>query len=590
VPKHLFCAPLTVAFLTSLLSVGCSKSEEPSGNDKPLPVADDAGIQDLGPCDSTWKAVQRSIFVGRGCSEATCHTGTDKAGGLDLSPDVAYDNLIFKDAEASLAKPLYRVHPGEQALSLLYLKLSASTEGTALPAGAGAPMPTGKTPLSEDELTGIKLWIRAGAPQTGVVEGTQDLLGCDLPTDADPNRTARPPVPAADEGFQHAAGTWTVNAHSEDEVCFATYYDLSDSAPDWARFPCLQQPDSTCVGFKSRQLSQDAQSHHSIITVYTGSAAPSDPSWGAWRCVGGPSEGATCNPTALGVSADNGGADCGDQGVCQSTPHSYVACRGFGPSDRDTKTVNAGGAQSPVSSQEFPEGVYGQVPIKGVIIWNSHGFNLTSKPAVIGQYNTFWYAQPEERVYPVRRIFDQRYIFAMDVPPYQKHEYCASFTLPRYAHLAELSSHAHKRGVLWRTWLPTNQPNCVPNQGCMPNGVEPDYISKVYNDPVTLPFDPPLTFDSADDGERTLKYCNVYDNGADYPELVKRKSALPMGSAGCGPGKTYCYGGEKKGEACMTDADCGADGACDACMVSGGVTTEDEMFILLGDYYVVPPT
>jgi len=28
------------------------------------------------------------------------------------------------------------------------------------------------------------------------------------------------------------------------------------------------------------------------------------------------------------------------------------------------------------------------------------------------------------------------------------------------------------------------------------------------------------------------------------------------------------------------------DGACDACPVNGGTTTEDEMFILLGDYYI----
>jgi hypothetical protein len=556
----------------------------------PLP-SHDAGVEeDLGPCDSTWKAVQRSIFVGRGCTEASCHTPDDKSGGLDLSPGVAYENLIFAKSEASLSKPLYRVHPGEQALSLLYLKLAAATEGGSLPAGAGAPMPTGKAPLTADELTGIKLWIRAGAPKTGVVEGTQDLLGCELPEDADPNRTARPPVPKVDEGFQHAAGTWTVQANAEDEVCFATYYDLSESAPDWARFPCLQQPDKTCVGFNRRQLSQDAQSHHSIINVYAGDAAASDPSWGAWRCVGGASEGTTCNPTAFGVPAAEGGAECGEEGVCQSTPRSFVACRGYGPSDRDTKQVPAGGAQSPVSSQDFPAGVYGQVPIKGVIIWNSHGFNLTGKPAAIGQYNTFWYARPEQRVYPVRRIFDTRYIFAMDVPPYQKREYCASFTLPRYAHLAEISSHVHKRGVFWRTWLPANPASCAPN-GCTPNATaEPDYVSKVYNDPVTLPFDPPRVFESTNDDERTLKYCAVFDNGADYPELVKRKSALPAGSAGCGEGRTYCYGGEKKGQACATDADCGADSSCDACVVQGGVTTEDEMFILLGDYYVVPPT
>jgi hypothetical protein len=569
-----------------LLASGCSKGESTDDKEPDPPAEVDAGIEDTSPCDSTWKAIQRSVFVGRGCTESSCH-GAEKSGGLDLSADVAYDNLIFADSEASLTKPLFRVQPGEHALSLLYLKLAAATSGAPLPAGAGAPMPTGKAPLSEDELAGIRLWIRAGAPKTGVVEGTQDLLGCELPADADPNRSARPPVPETDVGFQHAAGTWDVKGHSEDEVCFATYYDLSDSAPEWARFPCLAQPGQTCVGFKRRQLSQDAQSHHSIISVYMGAASPSDPSWGAWRCVGGDSEGASCDPTRLGVAAAAGGADCGQEGVCQSTPRKSIACRGWGPSDRDMKSISAGGAQSPVSSQDLPTGVYGQLPIKGVVVWNSHGFNLTSKSAAIGQYNTFWYARPDERVYPVQRIFDTKYIFVMTVPPYQKREYCASYTLPRYAHLVELGSHVHKRGVLWRSWLPENQPGCAPGS-CTPNSRDPDYISKSYNDPLVLGFDPPLAFSSADDVTRTIKYCAEFDNGADFPELVKRRSTLPAGSAGCDT--LYCYGGDKKGQPCTADADCGADASCDACSVRGGVTTEDEMFILLGDYYVVPPS
>ena len=485
---------LGVCLLAGLLvSVGCSKTEDPD-------TADDAGqsapeidaAQDPGPCDTTWKAVQRTILEGRGCTESACHSATAKAGGLDLSPDVAYKNLVFADSEASLAVPLYRIHPGEQALSLLYLKVAAALDEEAkLPAGAGAPMPSGKAPLSEDQLAGLRLWIRAGAPETGVVEGTQELLGCDLPSDADPNRTIRPPVPAADEGFQHVSGTWTVDADSEAEVCFVTYYDLSDSAPDWARFPCELNGDSqTCVGFKRRQLSQDAQSHHSIINVYSGAATPSDPKWGAWRCVGGALDKKACDPLRLGESASAGGADCGE-GVCQSEPVHSVACRGYGPSDRDLKSISAGGAQSPVSSQRFPEGVYGQLPIKGIIVWNSHGFNLTSKPADIGQYNTFWYARPDERTYLVRRIFDSRYIFTMTVPPFESREYCASFTLPRYAHLASLSSHVHKRGVLWRSWLPPNTPGCLPSQAtCTPNEGAPDYVSKSYNDPLTIDYAP----------------------------------------------------------------------------------------------------
>jgi hypothetical protein len=114
-------------------------------------------------------------------------------------------------------------------------------------------------------------------------------------------------------------------------------------------------------------------------------------------------------------------------------------------------------------------------------------------------------------------------------------------------------------------------------------------VSKSYNDAVTTDYTPALQFDSADEAERTLKYCNVYDNGTkEFPELVKQKSKLPDKSAGCREGQTFCLGGAKQGTQCAADSECG-DGKCDACLVQGGVTTEDEMFILLGDFYVVPP-
>jgi hypothetical protein len=583
---------LAPVVLAGLALAACSNPEDP----KPRADASttepegDAGIE-IGECDSTWKAVQRTILEGKRCSQAECHGGSEPAGGLDLRPAVAYDNLVYADAQASLTTSMSRVFPGEQALSFLYLKLAAATEGTALPPGGGSPMPVGESPLSDEQLAALRLWIRAGAPKTGVVEGTQGLLDCDLPASADPNKTVPPPVPEADEGFQHVAGPWDVAAHSENEVCFATYYDLTDTAPDWAQFPCELQGDAhTCVGFKSRVLSQDAQSHHSIISVYTGATGANDPSWGAWQCKGGAHAGATCDPTQLGVSAQEGGADCGEGGICQSAVRKSIACRGWGPADKDMKQISAGGAQSPVSSQVLPENVYGQIPIKGVIIWNSHGFNLTDKPTTVEQFNTYWYARPDERVHLVRRIFDQRFIFTMSVPPFQSREYCASWTLPQHARLTELGSHVHQRGVKWRTWLPPQDPNCTPSAGCMPNEEKPYYESFSYNDPLVLPLEPALVFDDADPASRTVKYCAVYDNGTEeFPELVKRSSTLPAGSRVCGATELFCLGGERQGQACGADADCGGGGACDACTVTGGVTTEDEMLILLGNYYVVDP-
>jgi hypothetical protein len=59
----------------------------------------------------------------------------------------------------------------------------------------------------------------------------------------------------------------------------------------------------------------------------------------------------------------------------------------------------------------------------------------------------------------------------------------------------------------------------------------------------------------------------------------------------CQANSVACLDGPNKGQLCGGQADpdafCGGEGLCDACPAHGGVTTEDEMFILLGNYFVV---
>jgi hypothetical protein len=65
---------------------------------------------------------------------------------------------------------------------------------------------------------------------------------------------------------------------------------------------------------------------------------------------------------------------------------------------------------------------------------------------------------------------------------------------------------------------------------------------------------------------------------------------LPAGANACADSDTYCIGGDNNGQPCGGDDSKCSGGVCDACTVTGGVTTEDEMFILLGNYYVMPPS
>jgi hypothetical protein len=108
-------------------------------------------------------------------------------------------------------------------------------------------------------------------------------------------------------------------------------------------------------------------------------------------------------------------------------------------------------------------------------------------------------------------------------------------------------------------------------------------------------YDPPNDYSSAAEADRTFKACAVYDNGADNSLEVKRESTKPntpacdffRASCGCDAGDRVCLGGDNQGQACDgDDSVCGEGGLCDACPLLGGVTTDDEMFIPLGSYYI----
>jgi hypothetical protein len=130
-----------------------------------------------GPCQTTFQAIQETIFDGAGCTSRACHTlpGPDTpAAGLDLTGGHAYRDLVGVRASTALESALLRVAPGDELSSFLYLKVAAAeASGPALPAGGGAPMPLGLPPLAANALQLLRAWIRAGAPETGVVAGTQ---------------------------------------------------------------------------------------------------------------------------------------------------------------------------------------------------------------------------------------------------------------------------------------------------------------------------------------------------------------------------------------------------------------------------------
>ncbi len=578
-------------------------------------------------CDaeSTFAQVQQQIFEGQGCTASTCH-GDAMQGGLDLRPENAYASLINV---AAISGDIVRVFSGEQDLSALYQKVAAKTEGFDLSTVgiSGGTMPSGDGVLSENDLSLLRAWIRGGAPEIGIVSGSEEFASCELEGEVVPNKIQPLPAPAVDKGIQFYSGAWTVAAEGEGEVCFITYYDYSDTIPAEFVVPCASEYGGAgydCFVYKNILLAQDGQSHHSISDNYIPAEGlehqrdPMDPSWKNWTCNGGETAGQSCTP---------GSDECGARSQCATGVLTSIACINYPNAPRELGTVGglfgAADARQPlVVAQEstfrdrYPEGVYAMAPVKGFVVWDSHAFNPTKVDTTIEQWMNLEFAAADEAVYPRVQIFDAEDIFGMGtIDAFSSTEACATYTIPQYGQLLTLSTHTHRFGKDFRVWYPPNTP-CVggaPDNNCEPPATAPDYRSFDYGDPLYQRFagDEIMSFDSPDVDARTFKYCSLWDNGESNPAEVRRESIKPdaetcdfidvfaplanmaglgVTTCGCVPEARSCFGGPSQGLACNgDDSVCGEGGVCDACPGGGGVTTEEEMFILLGSYYIKTP-
>jgi hypothetical protein len=561
----------------------------------------DAGSAGCVTFNSSFEAIQKIIFEKHGCTAAACH-GEAKVGGLDLRAEVAWENLV--DARSSNSK-LSRVQPGTANDSFLYLKLKAATEPGSVQI-AGSPMPVGAAPLSANELAAIQLWIVKGAPKTGTVADQTkgidvgSLLDACLPP-AKPVKAKPLEPPAAGEGIQFVLPQSLLKAGTEVETCTPFAYDFSDKVP-------AQFKDTTrnVMFVNGTRVRQDPQSHHLVLwnpAKALDSVAVDDPDW---TCRGGPKNGQHCN-------AQNGSRDCGEEFVCvgkttpgslcgietlafgSGTPEDIVAgLLGFGPkplsfeellgfaeivlgSGMPTQIANAQAAQQYVPPIE---GVYSELPLRGILWFDSHAFNLSEEDATVDARVNFYYATERKR--EMRAITDYSANSIADgQPPFTRQTYCAKHEVPQNTSIAMMTGHTHRRGE--RFWVNDATGKKI-------------YENFNYADPAYTNYGPWLSFDSPDPAARTLEFCATYNNGlksdgsADI-NLVTRKSRLPERSKMCTP--VACVAG-KVMAACTTDRDCDSapgksDGSCDACPILGGQTTENEMFVLL-PWYILPPS
>lgn len=618
--------------------------------------------------ESTYDAIQKVIFEGRGCTSDACH-GAAESGGLKLTADVSYEELLDVDPETvppDLIFGLKRLAPSKKGQSLLWLNLAGAVFPEQWPAPLRAMPLGGLPPLSLDELEVLRLWIEEGASRDATVPGTADLLDACLP---EPKPVAVEPLPIPDPevGVQFRSPRQIISANSERETCFVSYYDVTDVVPQryWA-------PDGKYFRIKRIAERQDPLSHHAIVNNYDGVADIHDPSWGAFTCKGGPHDGETCEPIDQGF--------CGAGWVCGSEPVDSVTCIGFGPGDAGVGAAE-GSLFSTMESSLAGQGVYRNVPLKGILIWNSHAFNVYDEDAKLDIWVNLEYAAPEEQVHELQKFTDASRIWIMKPPAYGADQVCQHYTAPRGMNLITFNSHMHKRGKRFQIWDGGFQCEGGPNDGapCVPDGPDPDYpvedlcagaacvgylspdigdcdgdlrvsvsdvtlgvnvalgnrpaadcsrfdpdgdgrvrvsdlVSAVknllephyrdpgdsliyttlsYADPWVLSYDPPRQLFQEAPGERTFTYCALYDNGFTNPDEVKRVSTSPARSrcvaTHCAEGAVgrECSGSTEAERDASCDSSAGAgDGFCDACAAGSGLTSDDEMFVLLGAFYM----
>ena len=458
-----------------------------------------------------------------------------------------------------------RVQPGTAQESYLYLKLLAATvPGRA--EIAGSPMPVARAPLTERELEAVELWIKKGAPETGFAADARTAVDVGSLLDAcaqplEPSLVKPLEPPAADKGVQFLLPSYELKAQYEIQNCTQFAYDFTARVP-----PQFKDETRNVMFVNSARVRQDAHSHH--LVLYNNNVNLSDPfgDLSTWTCNQGGQAGQTCDPR-------RGSADCGDDGVCADVPGPAFggACTPFsfgGSGDFSPQIANT---QAPQEYIPPIEGAYWEIPLSGVLGFNSHAFNLTEEDTVLNARVNFYFTDNLARKLVPVNVTDNRRI-ATGQAPFTRKTYCAKHTFSPGESITVMTFHTHRRGE--HSWV--NHPSL----GMI-------YENFDYEDPLYKRFDPWLDFDSPNAADRTLEYCATYNNGLwpdDQPDLdlVTRASRMPEGSS-CKP--VACVSG-KVAEPCVSSADCDSvpgagDGFCDACAITGGITTEDEMFVLM---------
>ena len=346
---------------------------------------------------STFAAIQKVIFESRGCTSAACHDAS-ASGGLDLSagrrlrqprrqagrrPCRAGSRVLVGREGPQPAVPQRR---GQDRCPTTSRRRCARCRSASC---------RRSRPTSSRRCAGGS---RSGAPRDGDVAGTADLLDACLPPPKPIEIDPLPP-PAAGEGVQLHMPRWIVKTKSESEVCYASYYDFTDQVPEQFRGP------NGTFRYKTRadppgspQPSPDRQPVR---------RAPPARTTGVGHVQVPRRRRRTTRSATRPTSASAAPRATAPTRRCKS-----IACFGQPnlPPDSGLGVNGSGftGTQEAATTIDLAAGVYGELPLKGMIIWNSHAFNITDERRQARGWLNFYFAPPEEQLFPLARHLRQR--------------------------------------------------------------------------------------------------------------------------------------------------------------------------------------
>lgn len=130
----------------------------------PQPVAEP--IPEKAQPGSDFALFQEKVLTPN-CATSGCHDTRNAVGGLDLSADVAFKNLISVQPTNpnAQADKLLRITPNDPYRSFLYVKLDSANLHNS--DGYGSRMPLGSRSLPAGQLEFLRLWIANGAKASG---------------------------------------------------------------------------------------------------------------------------------------------------------------------------------------------------------------------------------------------------------------------------------------------------------------------------------------------------------------------------------------------------------------------------------------